>query len=117
MFKKLSVGALVIDQIIDYWAEVLNYEEKFKAPASHSHLLMGTRVVICKNEKHIDIFRKNMQAGMYGNEKLFYLRSFNMVLFLILEVGYFYLLVFKMKNPAITLIHNGAENFTRRGFG
>ncbi|XP_035843030.1 uncharacterized protein LOC118489317 [Helianthus annuus] len=46
MFKTLSVGALVIDRIIDCWAEVLNYEEKFKAPGSTNRLFMGTRVVV-----------------------------------------------------------------------
>ncbi|MFS7997474.1 putative papain-like cysteine peptidase superfamily [Helianthus anomalus] len=46
---------------------------------------------------------------MYVYEKLFNLRSFDMVLFLIIEARHFYLLVFEMKNPAITLIDNGAE--------
>ncbi|KAJ0441402.1 hypothetical protein HanRHA438_Chr16g0745511 [Helianthus annuus] len=45
MFKALSVGALVIDRIIDCWAEVLNYEEQFKAPGPNNRLFMGTRVV------------------------------------------------------------------------
>ncbi|MFS7914175.1 hypothetical protein Hanom_Chr02g00150311 [Helianthus anomalus] len=44
------------------------------------------------HEKCMDKFRKNMQARMYGNEKLFDLRSFDMVLFSILEAGHFYLI-------------------------
>ncbi|MFS7899272.1 putative papain-like cysteine peptidase superfamily [Helianthus anomalus] len=64
-------------------------------------------------EKRMDRFRKNMQGGMHGNTKLFDLRSFDMVLFPILEAGHYYLLAFEMKNPAITLIDNGAENLTR----
>ncbi|MFS7933241.1 hypothetical protein Hanom_Chr04g00377371 [Helianthus anomalus] len=123
MFKTLSVGALVIDRIIECWAEVLNYEEQFKpkVPGSHSCLFTRTRVVVssflitmnCLCVMNI-VLSKNMRAGMYDNENLFDLRSFDMVLFLILEGGYFYFLVFEMKNPAITLIDNGAENFTRR---
>ncbi|KAJ0609157.1 putative papain-like cysteine peptidase superfamily [Helianthus annuus] len=121
MFKTLSAGALVIDRIIDCWAEVLNYEEQFRALGSTNRLFMGTRVVFewmlldqkMHREKRMDRFRKNMQGGMHGNTKLFDLRSFDMVLFPILEAGHYYLLVFEMKNPAITLIDNGAENLTR----
>ncbi|KAF5763999.1 putative Ulp1 protease family catalytic domain, papain-like cysteine peptidase superfamily [Helianthus annuus] len=83
---------------------------------------MGTRVVFewmlmdqqMQNEKRMDRFRKNMRAGVYGNQKLFDLRSFDMVLFPVLVAGHFYLLAFELKNPAITLIDNGAENYTRR---
>ncbi|MFS7986665.1 hypothetical protein Hanom_Chr11g01012971 [Helianthus anomalus] len=78
MFKTLSVGALVIDRIIDCWAEVLNYEEQFRAPGSTNRLFMGTRVVFewmlldqkMHHEKRMDRFRKNMQGGMHGNTKL-----------------------------------------------
>lgn len=58
------------------------------------------------NAKRLEAFEKNMKHVVEGNEESLDLRKFDLVFFPILEKHHFYLIVFDLKNPSISVIDN-----------
>ncbi|KAL8201834.1 hypothetical protein R6Q57_010981 [Mikania cordata] len=102
---------------MDTWVEVLNFEEKYRSPNSPYRLFFRTN-----NKKQIDWmlnkegvdpkqrlekFTTNMSGMIGANNNL---KAFDMVFFPILELSHYYLLVFELKNYAISVIDNFHES-------
>ncbi|KAD3337886.1 hypothetical protein E3N88_33407 [Mikania micrantha] len=121
-------SAVVNNQVIDAWVEVLNFEEKYRSPNSPYRLFCGSNVIIdgmlnqddVDPNQRVDKFATNMNGVIAGviKESPFAkdkadvnnLKMFDMVLFPILEFNHYYLLVFELKNCAISVIDNFHES-------
>ncbi|KAD0111626.1 hypothetical protein E3N88_44776 [Mikania micrantha] len=113
--QKNEVNNEVNNQVIDAWVEVLNFEEKYRSPNSPYRLFCRTNVIIdwilnkegVDPKQRLEKFTTNM-SGMIGSNNN--LKAFDMVFFPILEFSHYYLLVFELKNPAISVIDNFHES-------
>ncbi|KAD3641993.1 hypothetical protein E3N88_31217 [Mikania micrantha] len=127
-FFTLRQSAVVSNQVIDAWVEVLNFEEKYRSPSSPYRLFCGSNVIIdwmlyqddVDPNQRVDKFSTNMNGVIAGvtNDIPFAkdkadvnnLKMFDMVFFPILEFNHYYLLVFELKNCAISVIDNFHES-------
>ncbi|KAD7480208.1 hypothetical protein E3N88_03344 [Mikania micrantha] len=127
-FFTLRQSAVVNNQVIDAWVEVLNFEEKYRSPNSPYRLFCGSNVIIdwmlnqddVDPNQRVDKFATNMNGVIarvikespFAKDKadVNNLKMFDMVLFPILEFNHYYLLVFELKNCAISVIDNFHES-------
>ncbi|KAI3807996.1 hypothetical protein L1987_23936 [Smallanthus sonchifolius] len=49
IMRTLKLETKVYNSVIDAWAEVLNYEEKFREPSSSNRLFCGTNVIMLRH--------------------------------------------------------------------
>ncbi|KAL8232465.1 hypothetical protein R6Q57_002243 [Mikania cordata] len=111
----MRVNNEVNNQVIDAWVEVLNFEEKYRSPNSPYRLFCRTNVIIdwmlnkegVDPKQRLEKFTTNMSGKMGANNNL---KAFDMVFFPILEFSHYYLLVFELKNPTISVINNFHES-------
>ncbi|KAI3676131.1 hypothetical protein L1987_85731 [Smallanthus sonchifolius] len=98
--------------------DVVDVESIFQSPGSPYKLFVGTNVIVnwmlnktdsSKDERY-ERFRRNMYGGISGNKMMNEMKQFDIILFLILEHGHYYLLNFELKNGAITVIDNFHES-------
>ncbi|KAD0618057.1 hypothetical protein E3N88_43972 [Mikania micrantha] len=94
----------VNNQIIDAWVEVLNFEEKYR---STGWVLNQEGI---SHQERLDKFSTNMDGLIKGDLKLSDLKLFDMVFFPVLEFNHYYLIVFELKNSAISVIDNFHES-------
>ncbi|KAD2805842.1 hypothetical protein E3N88_39219 [Mikania micrantha] len=108
----------VNNQIIDAWAEVLNFEEKYRSTGSPHRLFCGTNAIPgwvlnqegVNHQERFDKFSTNMDDLIKGDLKLSDLKLFDMVFFPVLEFNHYYLIVFELRNSAISVIDNFHES-------
>ncbi|KAK1431886.1 hypothetical protein QVD17_08656 [Tagetes erecta] len=102
----------------DHLRKVLNYQERFKAPESPRRLFCDTKVVVewmladvnCDETRRMTKFHANMQGALEA-ANVQDLLKIDMVFFTMLEQNHYYIVVFDLKNPAITVIDNlGSSN-------
>ncbi|KAD6795553.1 hypothetical protein E3N88_06449 [Mikania micrantha] len=113
-FNSLLPRQEVFNDVIDCWVAVLNFEEKNRSPSSLRRLFCPTTPFygwVPDNSDETDetryaFFETHLHAVLEGNEKLYDLKQFDVVLFPIFEKRHFYLMSFDLKNPCIRLIDN-----------
>ncbi|KAI3775811.1 hypothetical protein L1987_45565 [Smallanthus sonchifolius] len=117
LLASLNPGVELYGNVIDCWAAVLNYEEKFRNPESPNRLFCYASTIfewmITKNEKQskrMEAFAKNMLAVVEGFEVKLDLKSYDLVFYPVLEKHHFYLICFNLKFPAISVIDNMHPN-------
>ncbi|KAL8225079.1 hypothetical protein R6Q57_017636 [Mikania cordata] len=104
----------VFNDVVDCRAAVLNFEEKNRSPSSLRRLFCPKTPFygwVLDNSDETDesryaFFETHLHAVLEGNEKLYDLKQFDVVLFPISEKRHFYLMSFDLKNPYIRLIDN-----------
>ncbi|KAK1412925.1 hypothetical protein QVD17_34535 [Tagetes erecta] len=118
VMKCLKKEEYVSNVVIDAWVRVLNYQERFKAPESPRRLFCDTKVVVewmladvnCDETRRMTKFQANIQGALEA-ATVQDLLKIDMVFFTMLEQNHYYIVVFDLKNPAITVIDNlGSSN-------
>ncbi|KAL8260976.1 hypothetical protein R6Q59_025025 [Mikania micrantha] len=127
-FFTFRQSAVVNNQVIDAWVEVLNFEEKYRSPNSPYRLFCRSNVIIdwllnqndVDPNQRVDKFATNRNGVIAGVVKemgfakdkpdINNLKMFDMVFFPILEFNHYYLLVFELENCAILVIDNFHES-------
>ncbi|KAL8224357.1 hypothetical protein R6Q57_019832 [Mikania cordata] len=104
----------VLNDVVDCWAAVLNFEEKNRSPSSLRRLFCPTTPFygwVLENSDETDESRysfleTHLHVVLEGHEKLYDLKQFDVILFPIFEKRHSYLMSFDPKNPSIRLIDN-----------
>ncbi|KAI3820066.1 hypothetical protein L1987_13922 [Smallanthus sonchifolius] len=118
-FKTLKQDTKVFNKVIDAWVDVLNYEEKYRSPRSPYRLFCDTDLIfdwMLKDKqtdwsKRMKRFILNMNRAVYWNPALMDLRGIDMVFIPMLEHDHYYLIVFELKHPTISVIDNFSDAY------
>ncbi|KAI3687098.1 hypothetical protein L1987_80789 [Smallanthus sonchifolius] len=99
--------------VIDCWAAVLNHQQKFISEGSPKQLFCHASMFVewmfkrgAAKSKRMGAFRKHMVQVVECYEEKADMRSYDMVMFPILEMKHLYLVCFDMKNPSIYVTDN-----------
>ncbi|KAL8267992.1 hypothetical protein R6Q59_001790, partial [Mikania micrantha] len=114
----------VFNDLVDCWAAVLNFEEKIRSPSSLRRLFCPTTPFYGwildnpdeTNESRFYFFETHIHVVLEGNEKLYDLKQFDVVMFPIFKKHHFFLMSFDMKNLSIRLIDNMHDSECIVGF-
>ncbi|KAI3795341.1 hypothetical protein L1987_37993 [Smallanthus sonchifolius] len=113
-FITLNEDTKVFNKVIDAWSVVLNFEEKYRSPTSPYRLFCDTDLIfdwMLKDKetdlpKRMERFILNMKRVVDWNPPLMDLRGTDMVLLPMIENDHYYLIVFELKHPGISVIDN-----------
>ncbi|KAL8266932.1 hypothetical protein R6Q59_004276, partial [Mikania micrantha] len=114
----------VFNDLVDCWASVLNFVEKIKSPSTLRRLFCPTPPFYGwildnpdeTNESRYSFFETHIHVVLEGNEKLYDLKQFDVVMSPIFEKRHFFLMSFDLKNPSIRLIDNMHDSECIVGF-
>ncbi|KVH91295.1 hypothetical protein Ccrd_006691 [Cynara cardunculus var. scolymus] len=100
--------------VIDAWATLLNYEERYRNRDSLRRYFFSTEVMVdtklrSKSVNHntqYALFKKGLLSCAKNNWEVVQMRNVDLVFFPLLEKGHYYLVVFNLKNPSVVVIDN-----------
>ncbi|KVI11001.1 hypothetical protein Ccrd_010593 [Cynara cardunculus var. scolymus] len=100
--------------VIDAWATLLNYEERYRNRDSLRHYffnmeVMGYTKLRSKSVNHntqYALFKKGLLSSAKKNWEVVQMHNVDLVFFPLLDKGHYYLVVFNLKNPSIVVIDN-----------
>ncbi|KAK9053506.1 hypothetical protein SSX86_030140 [Deinandra increscens subsp. villosa] len=124
-FCTLKNNSWVMNDVIDAWASILNFEEKKRDHGSPMRLMFGTLftewIVGSTNESKEEMLRmlfKNLEKAAQGNKALQNLFDVDVAMFPVLEESHYYLVCFELKFPRIVIIDNwGKSNVSLKDDG
>ncbi|KAK9049188.1 hypothetical protein SSX86_031845 [Deinandra increscens subsp. villosa] len=112
-FCTMKTNSWVMNEVIDAWASVLNFEEKKRDHTSPIRLIFGTLftdlIVESTNEDKDQMnrpFFEHLEKACHGNKGLQNLFDVDIAMFPVLEAAHYYLVCFELKIPRIVIIDN-----------
>ncbi|KAI3746501.1 hypothetical protein L6452_08935 [Arctium lappa] len=112
--ENLEKPSGVFPQVVDGWAEFLNYEERYRSRESIRRYFFTTKVMWDNDlrtpftdfNSQFEIFSRNLSISARLDTEILKMRNVDLVFFPVLDTVNYYLVVFNFKNPSIVVIDN-----------
>ncbi|KAI3669517.1 hypothetical protein L6452_40753 [Arctium lappa] len=113
--EALVAGLPIPVNVIDSWIFVLNDEEKYRSDEAMRRIFFNTKVMVgimnetLQMQTRFDMFTANLTAAAPLKETVT-MRNVDLLFFPMVHGYHYYLMVFNLKNPAVVIIDNNAND-------
>ncbi|KAI3716304.1 hypothetical protein L6452_23542 [Arctium lappa] len=113
--EALVAGLPIPVNVIDSWIFVLNDEEKYRSDEAMRRIFFNTKVMVgimndtLQMQTRFDMFTANLTAAAPLKETVT-MRNVDLSFFPMVHGYHYYLMVFNLKNPAVVIIDNNAND-------